>query len=173
MTLTGSLLIFTGVTFLIDDFSRFFTHYIFHRVPFLWKFHKVHHSAEVLTPITLHRSHPVESILMFLRNILTYSLTTAIFIYLYRTQLSGYEILGVNALGLSFNFALSNLRHSHVPIEFGSLELIFLSPFQHQIHHSNNPKHFNKNFGICLSIWDRAFGTFTRSRGQEIKEFGL
>jgi sterol desaturase/sphingolipid hydroxylase (fatty acid hydroxylase superfamily) len=165
--------IFTIFTFLIDDFSRFFTHYIFHKVPFLWRFHRVHHSAEVLTPITLHRSHPVESVIMFFRNILTYSISTAIFIYLYRTQLSGYEILGVNALGLSFNFALSNLRHSHVPVKFGALESIFISPYQHQLHHSNSPEHFNKNYGICLSIWDKLFGSLLKSKGQKIKAFGL
>jgi sterol desaturase/sphingolipid hydroxylase (fatty acid hydroxylase superfamily) len=160
-------------TFIVDDFSRFFTHYLFHKMPFLWKLHKVHHSATVLTPITLHRSHPVESVIMFFRNIITYALMTALFIYLYRSNISGYEILGVNAIGITFNFALSNLRHSPVPISFGKFEKIFISPLQHQLHHSSNKAHYNKNYGICLSLWDQLFKSFLSSKNQEIDEFGL
>nr|WP_255411325.1 sterol desaturase family protein [Halobacteriovorax sp. HLS] len=161
------------MTFVIDDFSRFYTHYLLHKIPFLWKFHRVHHSAEVLTPMTLHRSHPVESIIMFFRNIFTYSVSIAFFIYLYRTNLSGYQILGVNIIGFIFNMCLSNLRHSNVPVTFGVLEKVFISPYQHQLHHSNNPQHFNKNYGICLSIWDRLFGSLLLSKNQKIEGFGL
>ena len=170
---TGALIIFTLSTFIIDDFSRFFTHYLFHKIPFLWKLHRVHHSATVLTPITLHRSHPIESVIMFLRNILTYSLSTAFFIYLYRSNITAYEILGVNAIGMIFNFSLSNLRHSNIEISFGFIENIFISPKQHQVHHSNKPIHFNKNFGICLSIWDKLFGSLILSKDEEIDSYGL
>ena len=60
------------------------------------------------------------------------------------------------------------------------LEKIFISPFQHQIHHSDNPAHFNKNLGSKLALWDWLFGTLVRSRevgkiqfgiGQENKDF--
>lgn len=167
-----AIYIYTFMSFMIDDFSRFFTHYIFHRFKILWKFHQVHHSAPVMTPLTLHRSHPIESLAMFFRNILTHAFTTALFIYFYRSHISALEILGVNALGITFNFALSNLRHSHVPISFGKLERIFLSPLQHQIHHSKVPREHHSNFGICFSIWDRLFKTWRPSNG-EVSEFGL
>ncbi len=52
------------------DFGFFLHHWLFHKVPFLWEFHKVHHSAKVLTPLTDFRAHPVE--------ILTYSFATGI-----------------------------------------------------------------------------------------------
>ena len=53
-----------GFTFLLlTDFSVFFAHYLHHRIPYLWSFHKTHHSAEVLTPITAFRFHPIKLIL--------------------------------------------------------------------------------------------------------------
>jgi len=170
---TGAAIYFyTIMSFTIDDASRFLTHYFLHRFKFLWRFHRVHHSALVMTPLTLHRSHPIESLIMFFRNIVTHAATTALFIYCYRSHISAFEILGVNALGMAFNFALSNLRHSHVPISFGKLEGFFLSPLQHQIHHSILPREHHKNFGICFAFWDKLFKTWKPSEG-EILEFGL
>ena len=48
---------------LLLDIGHYISHYIQHKVPFFWEFHKVHHAAEVLTPVTAFRAHPVESIL--------------------------------------------------------------------------------------------------------------
>ena len=63
--------IFTLILFLFDDFTRFYLHYLLHRIPVLWEFHKVHHSATVLTPFTIYRSHPVESYLYACRMAIT------------------------------------------------------------------------------------------------------
>ena len=58
----------------------------------------------------------------------------------------------------------ANLRHSHVKLKYPSfLEYIFISPHQHQIHHSDNPIHFNKNMGSKLAIWDWLLGTLVLS----------
>ena len=51
---------FTLVYFLFDDFARFVTHMALHKIPALWEFHKFHHSAEHLTPLTVTRTHPIE-----------------------------------------------------------------------------------------------------------------
>jgi hypothetical protein len=70
-----------------------------------------------------------------------------------------------------FNSLAANLRHSHVWLSFGPvLERVLSSPAQHQIHHSDAPRHFNKNFGINLSLWDWMFGTLyvTRSTPEVI-----
>src|SRR5258706_10642538 len=53
-------LIFTLIFFIAYDFGRFVAHSLLHDIPVLWEFHKVHHSAEVLTPLTAYRVHPVE-----------------------------------------------------------------------------------------------------------------
>ena len=52
-------ILFTAFFFILDDFSRFFVHRLMHRVPFLWAFHQVHHSAETMTPFTIFRTHPI------------------------------------------------------------------------------------------------------------------
>jgi len=54
------VVVFSVSLFIIEDFSRFYIHWLYHRIPFLWRFHSIHHSATVLTPITLYRVHSVE-----------------------------------------------------------------------------------------------------------------
>ena len=58
---------FSLVLFTVDDVSRFLLHRVMHKYEFLWKFHRVHHSATTLTPFTVFRTHPIESILYFFR----------------------------------------------------------------------------------------------------------
>ncbi|MCP4985571.1 MAG: sterol desaturase family protein [Colwellia sp.] len=149
---------FTILLFLFDDFTRFYLHYILHKIPALWEFHKVHHSALVLTPFTIYRSHPVESLLYAFRMALTQGFVVGICYYFFGPTLKMYDILGANAFVFFFNFFGSNLRHSHVWLSWGDkVESYFISPAQHQIHHSDNPKHFDSNFGAALALWDRIF----------------
>ena len=68
------MIIFTTVLFILDDFSRYFLHRLMHRVPILWRFHKAHHSATNLTPLTVLRTHPIEAILFSLRAVIVHSL---------------------------------------------------------------------------------------------------
>ena len=59
-----------------------------------------------------------------------------------------------------FIYVYVHLQHSQVWIAFtGWLGRLFMSPAHHQIHHSSNPAHFNKNLGSCLALWDWMFGT--------------
>ena len=68
----------------------------------------------------------------------------------------------------------ANLRHSHIWLSFGPfVEHIFFSPAQHQIHHSTDPRHFNKNFASDLSIWDWMFGSLYVTHGKENIRVGL
>jgi len=148
--------IFTLMLFVFDDFTRFYLHYLLHKIPFLWEFHKVHHSAKVLTPLTIYRSHPVESLLYAFRMALTQGAVVGICYYLFGPTLKMYDILGANAFVFIFNFLGSNLRHSHIRISWGdTIENWFISPAQHQIHHSDNPKHFDVNYGTAIALWDR------------------
>jgi len=88
------IIIFTLLLFLFDDFTRFYLHYILHKVPVLWEFHKVHHSALVLTPFTIYRSHPVESLLYAFRMTLTQGFVVGICYYLFGPTLKMYDIFG-------------------------------------------------------------------------------
>ncbi len=166
--------IYTLVLFVAWDASRYIVHRLLHSVPWLWQFHKVHHSAEVLTPFTVHRVHPVESLLFGIRGAAVTGVVTGVFFYLFADAAVQYELLGVNAVGLVFNAIGSNLRHSHVWLSYGArIERLFLSPAQHQLHHSNDPQHYNCNYGSYLSIWDRAGGSLRLAGERRQLRFGL
>lgn len=169
-----NMFLFTIAAFMFDDFLRFFHHWWMHRSKILWEFHKTHHSARLLTPVTLYRAHPVESAMATVRNSISTGVSVGLFIFLFNSQYSLFTVFSVNIFGFVFNLLGSNLRHSHIPISFGLLEHIFISPKQHQIHHSTNPKHFDSNFGVSLSLWDGLIGTRYFSRdAQEKLRFGL
>lgn len=166
--------LFTLVAFLADDWSRFFVHRLMHRVPLLWEFHKIHHSAEVLTPFTLYRTHPVEALLNGVRGAVAVGLVTGLFAWWFGPGLRVWELLGVEAIGLLWTLAGANLRHSHVWVSYGPrLERFLLSPAQHQIHHSADPRHLDRNFGTILALWDRLGGSLYTTDRPERLRFGL
>lgn len=165
---------YTIIFLILSDFSRFLLHYALHKVPFLWEFHKVHHAAEVMTPLTLYRVHPIEFFLFRLRSLFIFGLVTGSFFFWFRTGIEPLSILKIHAGIFVFNLIGANLRHSHVPISFGNfLERIFISPAQHQIHHSVEVKHYNKNFGSIFAIWDSLFGSLFISRVNDKIAFGI
>ena len=170
---TFIMILYAVVSFIALDFSRFYQHYLFHKVPFLWQFHKVHHSAEVLTPMTLYRTHPIESIVASFRRIIVIGFVSGVFVFYTQSFIGGLAIMGVNAFDFIFNFFGSNLRHSHVWLSFGPLNHIFISPAQHQIHHSRDWRHRDKNLGVALALWDKLFGTFYQIEKKEFIIFGL
>jgi sterol desaturase/sphingolipid hydroxylase (fatty acid hydroxylase superfamily) len=65
------------------------------------------------------------------------------------------------------------VRHTHYKISFGALDNYILSPHWHQLHHSADPRHYDKNFGLLLSVWDRMFGTAFVPDPAEDMKFGL
>lgn len=152
------------ILFLVKDFAVFLTHYCLHRNPYLWEFHKVHHSATNLNPFTLYRMHPIEILLQNLQGITAYVLVTGIFFYFNDSVVARATIWGVNAFSFLFFVAGANLRHSEIPLRYPRLiEKWLMSPFQHQIHHGNRPEQCHRNFGSRLSVWDRCFGTLVYS----------
>lgn len=153
--------VYTLALFVAWDLSRFLLHLVMHRVPALWAVHQVHHSAELLTPLTFHRIHPVESLLYQLRGGVVTGLVTMAFYWAFRGRATPVELLGVPALGLVLNVLMGNLRHSGVWLRFPSrVERWLLSPAAHQLHHSADPAHHDRNFGTWLAVWDRLWGTW-------------
>lgn len=166
-------LLFTLIFFVCEDVSRFGLHALLHKVPLLWRIHQVHHSATTLTPFTVHRVHPLEMALYYFRSLVVFAVVGGVFIYLFKSKVHGWEILGVDCLGFLFNALGANLRHSHIRLSFGVFERWFISPLQHQIHHSCLPQHHDKNFGTCLAIWDKLFGSWRPSDIREPLQFGV
>lgn len=171
MPMPALMALFTLCFFVIDDASRFLLHVLMHKIPALWYFHQIHHNAKTLTPLTLYRFHPVETFLLMGRSVLAGGLVSGLFLYSFAGGISAWDILGVNAIGFIFSALGSNLRHSHVPLSFGFLEKWFISPAQHQLHHSKH--HIDINFGSYLAIWDRMFGSWVKGSPVQQIEFGL
>ncbi len=170
------LVSYTLALFIINDFTRYWLHRLMHASSLLWRFHRVHHSAEVLNPLTFYRIHPVENILFGLRYALTTGMVTAVFIYFFGAGIGLIEVLGVNIIVFIFLLLGANLRHSHIPLSYGKkMEKWFISPLQHQLHHSR--KYTHRNFGSYLAVWDRWFGTLTLGKVGKSKskalDFGL
>ena len=161
-----------ALTFLVaEDVSRFGLHYTMHRIPVLWKLHQVHHSATTLTPLTLFRVHPIEAVFYFFRGSLVFGLVSGFFIWMFGRELSTFHIMGVDLLGFLLNAAGANLRHSHIWLSFGYAEKWFISPAQHQLHHS--VEHGHANLGTYLACWDRMLGTHRKAKKREQLKFGL
>ena len=166
------VVVYTFTLFLFGDFTRYILHRLLHTIPFLWRIHQVHHSAEVLNPLTFYRVHPFENILFGLRYALTFGLVTGTFIYIFGASIGIVEIAGANMFVFIFGILGANLRHSHIPLRYGKfLEKIFISPYMHQLHHST--KYTNKNYGGILVIWDYMFNSLESGKTDSTLEFGL
>ena len=164
----------TLAIFIAYELAYWLNHYFSHRVPLLWEFHKVHHTAEVLSPLTNFRIHPVYAIVF--GNLLALFVGTTDGVLHYLKFGSPFGVgAGGNVVVLAFVWIIGHLQHSHLWIAVtGPLGRVIVSPAHHQIHHSNNPKHFNKNFGSCLAIWDWIFGTLHMpTRDREDLTFGV
>ena len=168
----GGLL--TLVIFIVSDFLRFALHYLEHRLPVLWEFHKVHHSAEVLNFATADRIHPMELLFTGCGMAIGMGLVNGAFIAAWGDQLTIATVAGANIFYVFFNIIGGVLRHSPVWVSFGPrIERWIVSPAMHHIHHSADPRHFDSNFGGSLAIWDRMFGTIHIPKGREVEAFGL
>jgi len=166
------VILYTFTLFIIGDFSRYLLHRLMHTLPYLWKIHQVHHSAEVLTPFTFYRVHPIENILFGIRYALIVGLITGIFIYIFGASIGILEIVGTNIFVFVSGVVGANLRHSHIPLRYGDfLEKIFISPYQHQLHHS--VEFTQKNFGGTLALWDFMFNTLHIEKTRVEIEYGL
>ena len=152
--------IVTFVLFLAYEFGYWLDHFLKHRIPALWELHKVHHTAEVLTPVTSFRMHPLDTLVFGHILAATAALANGVVAYSFGDTTYQYALSGTNIILVVFIHLYVHLQHTHIWIAFrGALGRLFISPAHHQIHHSTNPVHFNKNLGSCLAIWDWLFGT--------------
>lgn len=167
-------LVLAAVLFLIDDFCRFALHFAHHKLPALWPFHEVHHSAQVLTPMSFFRAHPVY---FFAQRALISGSSGALQALVAVAAFGTIDVWVYYAAAIPwyiYMLAGVHLRHSHIPVRYGRrAEGILISPYLHQVHHSIDPSHRDVNFGEVLSIWDRLFGTLHRPSQTQPLTFGL
>ncbi len=150
----------TLVLFLAYEVGYFVDHYLKHRVPFLWELHKVHHTAEVLTPLTNYRNHPVDNLIFGYMLAIFIGGASGVLAWMFDRKIDIISVDGKNFIFLIFLWTIGHLQHSQFWIPFGGLwGRLFMSPAHHQIHHSDDPQHFNRNLGSVLAIWDWMLGT--------------
>lgn len=169
----AALLTTTLLELLLLELGYWFAHYVSHRVPAIWEFHKVHHSAEVMSPLTEGRQHPLD--VLFFQNVVACSLGLGygVMQFLFGTTKT-FAIWQTNVFLLVFFLTVSHLRHSHVWLPFTGLAgKLIHSPAHHQIHHSTAVRDHNKNLGFSLSLWDWIFGTLRLPEKREQLRFGL
>lgn len=155
------------------DLGLFLAHWLQHRVPFLWEFHKVHHSAEVMTPVTVARMHPVDDVLSMVLSGTFAGAAQALFVHCFPGGAEGLRMWGVDALLFCFYVLGYNLRHSHVWLHWPWASSVVVSPAMHQIHHSVDARHWDRNLGFMFSFWDRLAGTLYLPERREKLRFGL
>ena len=170
----ASRVLFTVMFFIAYDLGRFLAHSLLHDVPVLWEFHKVHHSAETLNPMTTFRAHPLDLIIMAWVPAVVTGLATWTFNQFVATPISFYSFLGLHVLIFAFNL-VGILRHTHVWLHYGpTWGKWLISPAHHQLHHSCEERHHGGvNRGFELAIWDRLYGTLYVPHRDEAFRMGL
>ncbi|HME41243.1 MAG TPA: sterol desaturase family protein [Steroidobacteraceae bacterium] len=169
----GWKLLFGLVTLLLVDMCFFFYHLMMHRTRIGWAIHKVHHSAEVLTPLTRSREHFLEAPIEAAATSFGLSLSGGIFAYVFGGAITQITVMNVGIF--FFLYTLNgNFRHYHVSFRYPRwLEYWLQSPGMHHTHHSILRKHWDSNLGLVTSIWDRLFGTLYIAEPNEETPWGL
>jgi sterol desaturase/sphingolipid hydroxylase (fatty acid hydroxylase superfamily) len=156
------------------DFGYWLGHFAMHKSELLWEFHKVHHSAEVMTPATEFRQHPVEFVLIPCTMALTTGLALAVMTHVVGKGAPAFGQVGFSLIILAHLFTFQHLRHSHLRIAFtGIWGKLLHSPMHHHLHHSANRAHHDTNMGYMLSVWDWMAGTLIVPTGREKLTLGI
>jgi len=150
------------VVVLLLDFSFYVAHVAMHRIPLLWRFHRVHHSDPVVDVTTTIRQHPGEGVIRYA------------FMAAFAFALGASP--GAFAVYRSWSALNGLLEHANIrvpPWLDGLLSLVTTWPNMHKDHHSRTGTEPNTNYGNIFSLFDRLFFTFTPSnRGASIP-YGL
>ncbi len=139
------------VTVVVMDFCIYWQHRLFHMIPILWRFHKVHHADREVDVTTGVRFHPLEMLMSaFIKASIILMLGAPLW-----TVIIFETLLNVSALFTHANIRI-NTKCDRI------LRWLIVTPDMHRIHHSVIPVETNSNYGFFLSIWDRVFGSYTQ-----------
>lgn len=165
----------TLALWLAYEFAYWLDHLLKHKVPLLWAFHKVHHSAEALSPLTVFRVHPVDNIIFYNIVALVTGAGSGAMHWLVGAGISPWTVAGANVLTIAGLMTIKHLHHSHAWIAWGGIwGRTILSPAHHQIHHSSALEHHDRNFGGVLAVFDWVAGTlYIPQMKREALTFGV
>ncbi len=143
----------------VGDLGIYLTHRLEHTVPWLWRFHAIHHSAEEMDWLVALRFHPLDALLMRLGS------------------LAPLIALNVSPAAIAAFLAIygwqSYLAHANVRLSYGPLGWAFVSPDFHHWHHSAEREAFNRNYSSIFAAWDVVFGTLHLPKDRRTERYGL
>ena len=153
-----------ALTMILLDAAIWLQHLISHKVPLLWRIHRVHHADRDIDASTALRFHPVEILLSA-----AYKLGVIL--------LLGPAVWAVIAFEIVLN-ASAMFNHANVALPQSVdrvLRTVIVTPDMHRVHHSTLREEHDRNYGFCLSLWDRLFRTYRDqpSRGHTGMTIGL
>jgi sterol desaturase/sphingolipid hydroxylase (fatty acid hydroxylase superfamily) len=153
-----------GLSLLLLDFAIYTQHIIFHRVSWLWKIHRVHHSDIDFDCSTAVRFHFIEIVLSTGYKMILVALigAPAFAVIIFEISLNGFAMF--NHSNIHFRPAVDNW-----------LRYFVITPDMHRIHHSTQWRETNSNYGFSIPWWDKLCGTYTANpeQGQSDMQIGL
>ena len=137
------------VSAVLLDMAVYWQHVASHKIPMIWRFHKMHHADRDIDATTGIRFHPVEIVLSML-----YKMVIVLIL--------GPHIIGVFLFEIILNgSAMFNHANVRLPLWLDkTIRILFVTPDMHRVHHSVIAAETNSNYGFNLSIWDRIFGSY-------------
>lgn len=144
---------------LVADLVQYWSHRAYHEIPFLWRFHAVHHSSEEMDWIAGSRVHVVE--LLLTRMLILLALV-----------LCGFSLPVVNAY-IAFVAFQAVFDHANVSVNPGWLRYVFVTPNFHHWHHSQDREALDKNYAAHYSFLDYLFGTAVNSQKMWPERYGV
>jgi sterol desaturase/sphingolipid hydroxylase (fatty acid hydroxylase superfamily) len=144
------------------DFSFYAAHFSWHKVPWLWRFHAVHHSDPALDVTSTIRQHPVEGLLRYA--------VMGVMVIMLGPSPAAFTVYRV-ASALNALLEHANIRAPRWLD--AALSLVTSWPHMHKVHHSRIPAQTDSNYGNLFSFWDRLFGTFTPTQQGTAISYGL
>lgn len=152
------------IAFLLLDMLIYAQHIAFHKIPVLWRFHKVHHADRDLDVTSGARFHPLEAVFSMAYKLLCIALIgpAAFAVFLFEVVLN----------------AAAMFNHANVRLPLGIdrvLRLFIVTPDMHRVHHSVIERETNSNYSFFLTVWDRIFKTYIAQpeKGHESMTVGL
>ena len=152
----GAVLPFVGIA--LFDLAIYWTHRWYHEVPFLWRFHAIHHSTEHLDWVSGFRNHPLDGTLI----------APAFFFLL----AAGFDAEFTGALAI-IQIVLGIFLHANVRWRLRWLHRLLITPEFHHWHHANEPGAINSNYSVFLPAWDQIFGTYFMPRDRRPQRYGV
>jgi sterol desaturase/sphingolipid hydroxylase (fatty acid hydroxylase superfamily) len=144
---------------LLMDLATYWTHRLFHTLPFLWRFHALHHSAHQVTWSTTGRVHPINEMANYLATVVPFALV-------------GFPVSVVLPVA-PFVIAFAICAHADWNTAYGPFSGLLVSPRFHRWHHTHSHEGGNKNFANVFAFWDRLFGTYYLPADRLPQQFGL